>query len=160
MHVHVEIWFHGHLQLLHLRQMLAFSMNWIRDPLGSHLEIYAISISCSWYSSIAKLTGTKHCHELQPVHCLKQKSYTSYLCCILICLPYVSYHISAKKQRGLFRPELASWTRFAVFLYACYMCHIIFLLRNTGDCFAWNWLYEPVLLYSYMLAMWVISYFC
>ena len=100
-------------------------------------------------------------------------------CCILICLLYVSYHISAKKHRGLFRLELALWTRIAVFLYACYMCHIIFLLRNTGvvspgtgfmnpyccilicllyvsyhifvkkhntgNRFAWNWLYAPVL---------------
>ena len=81
-------------------------------------------------------------------------------CCILTYLLYMSYHISVKKHRRLFRLELALWTRIAVFLYACYMCHIIFLLRNTGGCFAWNWLYEPVLLYSYMLAICVISYFC
>ena len=63
----------------------------------------------------------------------------------LICLLYVSYHISVKKHRGLFRLELALWTRIAVFLYACYMCHILFLSRNTGNRFTWNWLYEPLL---------------
>ena len=57
----------------------------------------------------------------------------------------MSYHIFVKKHRGLFRLELALWTRIAVFLYACYMCHIIFLLRNNGNRIARNWLSEPVL---------------
>ena len=149
--------------------------------------VLLIFINCQtdWHQTLSRITTS----PLPKTEILYEFSF----CCILICLPYVSYHISAKKQRGLFRLELAFmnpycciltyllymsyhisvkkhrrllrlelalWTRIAVFLYACYICHIIFLLRNTGGCFAWNWLYEPVLLHSYMLAICVISYFC
>ena len=78
----------------------------------------------------------------------------------ILAIQYVPHHISVKKYRWLFRLELALWSRIALFLYACYMCHMIFPLTTTGDCLAWNWPYEPVLLYSYMLVICVISYFC
>ena len=56
-------------------------------------------------------------------------------CCTLICFLYVLYHIFVKKHRESFRLELALCTRIAIFLYACYMCYIIFFVKKHRESF-------------------------